>query len=179
MKHKTKEWKEDSKPFIDATIDLEMFGPDVRIKRFKIYEDDKIKVIRTEEPTFSNEHNNFIELLIKNGAILMYFPIGGYINRQMATENAKQVAELFVLKSIVGSSEDFNKLKQENNILKTSQKIDDLYSKGTKIIKKVGEVQAREIKALKIIFSEKLGSSMKELNFNLKKDERYQSLLKK
>lgn len=86
----TRPWKEAKEPFLNDPIDLEMHGADLRIKRFMIYEDEKIKVTRTEEPTYLSEHNNYVELLVKNGATLVHFPIGGYITREMAIDNARR-----------------------------------------------------------------------------------------
>lgn len=88
------------KAYYDKPIDMEMFGVDVRIKKFKIYEDKYFRVERIEEPTYQNEYNNYIVLLIKNGALLMNFPIGGYISRQFAMESVEKIIDAYRLTNI-------------------------------------------------------------------------------
>lgn len=90
------EWKESKSPYFNEAIDSEMLGPDLRIKRFMIFEDEALKVQRVEEPLYNNEFNNYIEVLIKNGFILMHFPIGGCINRKSAIENARDIVTAFL-----------------------------------------------------------------------------------
>lgn len=85
-------WEEERKPYFEMARE----GTDVKAKRFKIYEDEKIKVCRVEEPEFVNEHENTIQVQIKNPFILFDMQIGGCITRADAISNAQLIISKIV-----------------------------------------------------------------------------------
>ena len=87
-----KKWNEENKPYF--THDRE--GTEVKAKRFKIYEDEKTKVCRVEEPTFFSEYENTIQVQIKNPFILFDMAIGGCITAEEAKRNAQLIISKLV-----------------------------------------------------------------------------------
>ena len=92
IKNTFKNWKEESKPYFE----MHREGTEVKAKRFKIFEDDRIKICRVEEPTFFSEHENTIQVHIKNPFILFDMAIGGCISRDEAIKNAQFIVSKII-----------------------------------------------------------------------------------
>jgi hypothetical protein len=85
-------WKEERNPYFIHNRE----GCNTPAKRFKIYEDDKVKVCRVEEPTYFNEFENTIQVQIKKSFILFDMAIGGCISKEDAIHNAKFIVSKLV-----------------------------------------------------------------------------------
>jgi len=87
IKKTFKKWQEAKTP--ESIYKRE--GTEVESRQFVIYRDRKYSVSRVEEPTFVNEHENFIRVNIQYPPIYFTTPIGGWVTKAESIKMAQRI----------------------------------------------------------------------------------------